>query len=177
MLVCDVASLPLFLSIPIAAGLHLLTMGHLLGVALGAGVAAVFFEAAYQVYLPSLVPAGQLAEGNAKLQGSEAAAQVAGPGAGGLLTQGFGAVAGVLADAATFAVSAACLLTLRHREPRPRDLAGRFGKGRDRPSVSPAPFPVRHLSRTALREPAPDDRTARRGRRRPDRAAAGNRRV
>ena len=125
MLVCDVVSLLLFLSIPVAAGLHLLTMGHLLGVALGAGVAAVFFEAAYQVYLPSLVPAGHLAEGNAKLQGSEAAAQVAGPGAGGLLTQGFGAVAGVLADAVTFAVSAACLLTLRHREPRPTASAPR----------------------------------------------------
>jgi MFS family permease len=79
MLVCDIASLLLFLSIPVAAWQHVLTMGQLLGVALGAGVAAVFFEAAYQVYLPSLVPAGQLAEGNAKLQGSEAAAQVAGP--------------------------------------------------------------------------------------------------
>jgi MFS family permease len=118
MLVCDVASLLLFLSIPVAAWLHALTMGHLLGVAFGAGLAAVFFEAAYQVYLPSLVPAGQLAEANAKLQGSEAAAQVGGPGAGGLLTHGFGAVAGVLADAVTFAISATCLLLMRHREPR-----------------------------------------------------------
>ena len=118
MLACDVASFLLFLSIPVAAWLHALTMGHLLGVALGAGMAAVFFEAAYQVYLPSLVPAEQLAEGNAKLQGSEAAAQVGGPGAAGLLTHGFGAVAGVLADAATFAFSAACLLALHHREPQ-----------------------------------------------------------
>jgi MFS family permease len=118
MLACDAASLLLFLSIPVAAWLHALTMGHLLGVALGAGTAAVFFEAAYQVYLPSLVPARQLAEGNAKLQGSEAAAQVCGPGAGGLLTHSFGAVAGVLADALTFAVSAVCLLALRHREPQ-----------------------------------------------------------
>jgi MFS family permease len=125
LLACDLVSLLLFLSVPVAAWLHTLTMGHLLGVALGSGLAAVFFEAAYQVYLPSLVPAGQLAEGNAKLQGSEAAAQVGGPGAGGLLTHSFGAVAGVLADAATFAISAACLLALRHREPRPAATAPR----------------------------------------------------
>ena len=131
MLACDIASLLLFLSIPVAAWLHVLTVGQLLGVALGAGVAAVFFEAAYQVYLPSLAPAGHLTEGNAKLQGSEAAAQVAGPGAGGLLTQSFGAVAGMFADAVTFGVSAVCLLSLRHREPPRAAGAPRRALGRE----------------------------------------------
>jgi hypothetical protein len=83
-----------------------------------AGVARVFFETSYQVYVPSLLDAGRLAEGNARLHGSEAAAQVAGPGAGGLIAQLFGAVAGIVADAVTFAVSAACLLAIRHRDAR-----------------------------------------------------------
>jgi MFS family permease len=118
MITCNVAALLLFVSVPVAAWLGALTIGHLLTVALLTGAAAVFFETAYQVYLPSLLSTEQLAEGNAKLHGSEAAAQVAGPGAGGLIAQLFGAVFGLLADAATFLVSILCLLAMRHREPR-----------------------------------------------------------
>ncbi|MEV6489094.1 MFS transporter [Actinoplanes sp. NPDC051633] len=118
MITCDVVALLLFLSVPVAAWLHVLTIAHLLVVALLAGTATVFFETAYQVYLPSLLDAGRLTEGNAKLQGSEAVAQVAGPGAGGLIAQVFGAVTGLLADAVTFLVSTVCLLTIGHREQR-----------------------------------------------------------
>ena len=118
MITCNVAALLLFISVPVAARLDALTIEHLLTVALLAGAAAVFFETAYQVYLPSLLDTDQLAEGNAKLHGSEAVAQVAGPGAGGLIAHLFGAVFGLLADAATFLVSTVCLLTMRHREPR-----------------------------------------------------------
>ena len=118
MITCNVAALLLFTSVPVAAWLNILTIGHLLTVALLTGAAAVFFETAYQVYLPSLLSTDQLAEGNAKLHGSEAVAQVAGPGAGGLIAQLFGAVFGLLADAASFLVSTVCLLTMRHREPR-----------------------------------------------------------
>jgi predicted MFS family arabinose efflux permease len=66
-----------------------------------------------------------MADGNAKLQSSEAAAQVAGPGLGGLIAQVFGAVVGLVADALSFAVSAACLLSIRTREPRPSRAARR----------------------------------------------------
>ena len=118
MITCNVAALLLFISVPVAAWLNALTIEHLLAVALLTGAAAIFFETAYQVYLPSLLSTGQLAEGNAKLHGSEAAAQVAGPGAGGFIAQLFGAVFGLLADAATFLISTVCLLTMRHREPR-----------------------------------------------------------
>ena len=83
-----------------------LTFPHLLGVELLLGAAAVFFQTAYQVYLPGILDADQLPEANAKLQGTEAAAQVAGPGLAGLVTQAVGAVAGLLVDAVSFAVSA-----------------------------------------------------------------------
>ncbi|MGK5683187.1 MFS transporter [Actinoplanes sp. URMC 104] len=118
MVTCNVAALLLFTSVPVAAWLDALTIGHLLTVALLAGAASVFFETAYQVYLPSLLGPDRLAEGNAKLHGSEATAQVAGPGVGGLIAQLAGAVFGLLADAATFLISTVCLLAMRHREPR-----------------------------------------------------------
>jgi MFS family permease len=119
MITCDVLSLLLFLSIPVAWWAGVLTVGHLLAVALLAGAARVFFQTAYQAYLPSLLAREDVPEGNAKLQSSEAAAQVVGPGTGGLIAQAFGAVAGLLADAVSFLVSAICLLTIRRREARP----------------------------------------------------------
>ncbi|MDH2424558.1 MFS transporter [Sphaerisporangium sp. TRM90804] len=116
MLACDLASLLLLLSVPVAAWIGMLTITHLLAVALLAGVSTVFFQTAYHVYLPTVVDAADLPEANAKLQGSESAAQVAGPGAAGLAAQALGAVSGLLADAATFLVSALCLMAVKARE-------------------------------------------------------------
>ncbi len=120
MLACDLAALLLFLSVPIAAWLGRLTIGHLLAVAFSAGTASVFFETAYQVYLPSLLNRDEVAEGNAKLQATEAAARVGGPGLAGLITQVAGAVNALVVDAATFLISTLCLLSIRTREPRPK---------------------------------------------------------
>ncbi|WP_433476076.1 MFS transporter [Spirillospora sp. CA-142024] len=121
MLAGDLAALLLFLSVPVAAWLDRLTIVHLLGVALGAGTASVFFQTAYQAYLPSLLDREEVADGNAKLQSTEAAAQVGGPGAAGLVVQFAGAVNALLLDAASFLVSALCLLGIRAREPRDGD--------------------------------------------------------
>jgi predicted MFS family arabinose efflux permease len=118
MLVCDAVSLAMFVSVPIAAGLGMLTISQLLVVALLAGTAKVFFATAYRTYLPALVPAQQLVDGNAKLQGSESAAQVAGPGLAGMLAQAVGAATGLLADAVSFLVSAVCLRAIRDIEPQ-----------------------------------------------------------
>ncbi|TFV91506.1 MFS transporter [Blastococcus sp. CT_GayMR16] len=127
MLVCDGVSLALLLSVPAAAWAGGLTFAHLLGVELLLGTAAVFFQTAYQVYLPGIVDAGSIPEANAKLQGSEAAAQVAGPGIAGLVTQAVGAVAGLLVDALSFAVSAVSLWRIRspeRAEPAAEDAGG-----------------------------------------------------
>jgi MFS family permease len=126
MIACDIASTLLFASIPAAAWLGLLSIGQLLVVALLGGAATVFFATAYRVYLPSLLPPDRLLDGNAKLQGSESAARFAGPGIAGLLAQSSGAVTGLLLDAASFFVSAACLLAIRGRE-WPVPVTGRPG--------------------------------------------------
>jgi MFS family permease len=119
MMAADLVSLAAFASIPVAAALGCLTVAQLLVVALLGGGAKVFFATAYKAFMPALLPAADLLEGNAKLQGSEQVSQVAGPGAAGLIAQAATAVGGVIADAASFAVSAACLSRIRVTEPRP----------------------------------------------------------
>ena len=90
MIVCDVISALLYASLPVAAWLHVLTIGQVIAVALLAGAVNVFFATAYQVYLPSLVTAADLIEGNAKLQGSAEVALICGRGAAGLAAQAVG---------------------------------------------------------------------------------------
>ncbi len=116
MLVCDLASLVLLLSVPLVACVGVVTFGHLLAVALLTGTASVFFTTAYSVYVPAIVTSEQVRDANAKLQGSEALAQVAGPGLAGLLAQVAGAVSGLVADALSFLASAVCLLRISRQE-------------------------------------------------------------
>ncbi|HCT78174.1 MAG TPA: MFS transporter [Micromonosporaceae bacterium] len=116
MLICNITSMLLMLSVPITAWLGVLTIEQLLVTALLTGTANVFFQTAYQVLLPSLLPREQLVEGNAKMQGAESAAHIAGPGFAGLLAQSLGVLSGLLVDAATFLVSTLCLLRIRGRE-------------------------------------------------------------
>ncbi|WP_049557096.1 MFS transporter [Nonomuraea sp. SBT364] len=123
MLTADWVSMAAFLSVPAAALLGVLTVAQLVVVALAAGTAKVFFATAYRAYLPSLVRGPDLLEANVKLQGSEQVANLAGPGIAGLLAQLFSAVGALLVDAASFAVSALCLMRVKHTEtiePRPR---------------------------------------------------------
>lgn len=79
MLGCDAASFALFASVPVAAWLGLLAVGWLLVVALLTGVSRVVFFAAYGAYLPALVPAAELPEGNAKIQPAPKAPRSARP--------------------------------------------------------------------------------------------------
>jgi MFS family permease len=120
MIYCDVASLLLYLSVPIAAGTGALSLPHLFAVAFGTGVASVFFKTAYQVFLPTLLRPADLPAGNARLQGTEAAAQIGGPGLAGLIAGAVGAVWALVFDAATFLASALCLAAIRSAgRPRP----------------------------------------------------------
>lgn len=113
MMACDAVSLVLYGSIPVAAALGLLTLGQLFVVAFLSGCAQVFFSTAYRAFLPAVLDKEDLVEGNAKLQGSESAAQVAGPSLGGVLAQVFGAANGLVADAISFVVSLVCLSRMR----------------------------------------------------------------
>ena len=106
-------------SVPAAWALSALTLGQLYAVSLVTGVLTVFFDVDYQSYLPALLPAGSLIDGNGKLQATQSGAEVAGPAAGGALVGALGAANAVAADAVCFLVSVASLLTIRAPETRP----------------------------------------------------------
>jgi hypothetical protein len=88
----------------------------------------VFFDVAYQSYLPALVERERLVEGNSKLILTQSTAEVAGPGIGGLLVSLASAPYAVAADAASYAVSVVSLLLIRRSEP-PRQPRARTGLG------------------------------------------------
>jgi MFS family permease len=112
-------------SIPLAYAIGHLTIGQLYVVALVTGVSTVFFDVAYQSYLPQLVDRSELVDGNAKLQASESVSQIAGPGVGGLLIQALSAPGAVLIDALSFVWSAAWVGAISARPPRPERKADR----------------------------------------------------
>ncbi len=118
MISCDVISALLYASLPVAAWAGVLVIGQVLAVALLAGAVNVFFATAYQVYLPAIVTAADLVEGNAKLQGSASVATIAGRSAAGLAAQAVGAATALLFNGVSFLVSAACLLGIRTGAPR-----------------------------------------------------------
>jgi MFS family permease len=106
-------------SIPFAAWLGFLSIGQLYVIALLVGVSTVFFDVAYQSYLPELIDRKSLVEGNAKLQASESVAQIAGPSIGGVLIQALTAPYAVLVDALSFVWSAAWVAAIKVRPPKP----------------------------------------------------------
>jgi predicted MFS family arabinose efflux permease len=113
MIGADLVALVFLASVPVAAAVHALTLGHLFVVALGNGVCTVFFRAAYPSLIRAVVPGSQQEQAFARLFGSESAAQVVGPGLGGLVAGVASAAWGLVADAVSFAVSAACLARMR----------------------------------------------------------------
>jgi MFS family permease len=109
------------LVLPIAWLFGALSFPMLLIVATVVGAATVFFDVAYQSYLPDLVPGPRISEGNAKLQISHSVAEVTGPGIGGLLVRLLGAPLVIVIDALSFLGSVIFTLRIRHREePKPK---------------------------------------------------------
>jgi MFS family permease len=115
----DVGRALLLGSLPLAWYLDVLTLTQLYAVALLTGVLTVFFDVAYQSYLPSLVGRDHLVEGNAKLEASRAVSQIAGPSVGGGLVQWLTAPYAVLVDAASYLWSAIWIGAISTREERP----------------------------------------------------------
>lgn len=106
-------------SVPAAYAAGVLTLGQLYGVAFLTGCLTVFFDVAYQSYLPSLVERDELSDGNSKLESSRATAQVAGPGLAGLLVSALRAPYAVAFDAASFVASAVFMTAIRREEELP----------------------------------------------------------
>lgn len=104
-------------SLTIAWVIGALTITHLIVVAATVGAASTLFQIADVAYLPTLIGKDQLAEGNSKLESTEAIAEVSGPASAGALIAAFGAPIAVVVDAASYVWSAVTLGRIRAVEP------------------------------------------------------------
>jgi MFS family permease len=116
LVVGDLSRALLLASVPVAYWLGELTMAQLYVVGFLVGIATVFFDVAYQSYLPSLVERQQLIDGNAKLEISRAAAQLGGPGLAGIVIDFLRAPAALAFDAVSFVGSALFIFSIRKSE-------------------------------------------------------------
>ena len=117
LVLADLGRAAALVTIPLAAAFDAITIGQLYVVGFAVGALSVFFDLAYQSYLPALVGQRQLVDANAKVEVTRSAAQVGGPGLAGLLVAALTAPYAVAADALSFVASAVFLLRMRTIEP------------------------------------------------------------
>jgi MFS family permease len=117
----DVGRGLLLCSVPIAYLTGHLTLAQLFVVGFLTGILTVFFDVAYQSFLPELINRSQLNDGNGKLEASKSIAEMAGPMLGSALLQVAAAPFTIAIDAASFLVSGLFLRSIRTSlPPRPR---------------------------------------------------------
>jgi MFS family permease len=119
LIVGDLGRAAVLASIPLAYAFGALTIWQLYVVGFVSGVLTVFFDVAYQSYLPSLVARDQLVEGNSKLEISRSGAQLGGPALAGVLVETLTAPVAILVDAVSFLGSGLFVLGIRKREEVP----------------------------------------------------------
>ena len=115
----DLGRAVLLATIPLAYALGELTLTQLYIVGFLVGIHTVFFDVAYQSYLPQIVDRETLVEGNSKLQMTVSGAAIAGPGLSGGLIALVSAPYAILVDASSFVVSGGFTAAIRKREDPP----------------------------------------------------------
>ncbi len=118
MIWADLGRAALLCLIPLAAVVGWLRLELLFVVAPLVGVLGVFFDVAYQSFVPVLVTRERLTRANSRLATSDALAEITAPGLAGLLVQLITAPMALLLDAASFVVSALSVW-LVHAEEAP----------------------------------------------------------
>ena len=102
--------------VPVLWWADALRVWHLMAIALVMGVATVFFDVAYQSFVPSLVARSQIAEANGKFEATAQLAGITGPALGGWLVGILTAPIAVLATGVTYVASMVALLFTRDHE-------------------------------------------------------------
>jgi MFS family permease len=125
LITADVARAVLLMGVPAATALHLLRIELLYVTIFGLMVLTAWFDIAYMSYVPSLVERERLVQANSRLEISNSAAQIGGPGLAGLLVQLLTAPFAIVADSCSFVCSALAVTLIRRREPAPPPAQGR----------------------------------------------------
>jgi MFS family permease len=105
--------------IPVLAFTGQLRIEYLYVIMFLVGSLNVFFQLAYQAYLPVLVEREQIMEGNSKLAASTSIAEIGGPSVGSLLVALFSPPFTLILDAVSFLISGAMLGFIRKPEQIP----------------------------------------------------------
>ncbi len=126
MVVADVTRAVLLCTVPVAAVLGVLGLAQLFAVAFTVGTLNVWFSVANASLFVAVLPDEGYVGGQSLIHGSRAFSSLIGPGLGGVLVQVFTAPFAVLADAASFLLSALALTRIRSAEP-PTEPARRGG--------------------------------------------------
>src|SRR3954465_1683380 len=108
MIATDLGRALLMVTIPLAAFLGWLGLGHLYVITALVSVLTVFFDVAYQSTLPSVVKNDELVEANSRLSAALSVAEASAFSSAGWLIQLLTAPVAVLVDAFTF-VASSCL--------------------------------------------------------------------
>ena len=126
LVVGDLGRAALLSLLPAAYLLGVLSLPLVIAIGFSVGVLTVFFDVAYQSYLPMLISREDLVEGNSKLEFSRSAAGLLGPGIAGTVIAAVRAPIAILLDAVSFALSAVLLLSIRTRnsDALPQEASG-----------------------------------------------------
>jgi MFS family permease len=108
-------------SLTLAWAVGVLSIGHVIATGAVVGAASSLFQITDNTYLPSLIGRHQLGEGNAKLESTEAVAEITGPAVAGYLIRIVGAPLAIVFNAATYVWSAILLGRIRSVEPPPSE--------------------------------------------------------
>ncbi len=119
MVAMDLVRCGALLSVPVAYALGVLGFGQLLVVSVAVAAADITFTAAGGAYLKSLVPPGDLLVANGRFEATTWTATALGPPLGGAAIGAFGPMTTVLANAASFLLSALGIRAVGGKEPRP----------------------------------------------------------
>ena len=128
MIATDLGRALLMVTIPLAAFLGWLGLGHLYVVAALVSVLSVFFDVAYQSILPTLVKNEELVEANSRLSAALSVAEASAFSSAGWMIQILTAPVAILVDAFTFVASAG--LVARIKDPSSRTVSATPGSQR-----------------------------------------------
>jgi Na+/melibiose symporter-like transporter len=116
LIAADLIRAALVASLTVAWLFGALSLTQVVVVGAGVGAASALFEITDVAYLPALIGRRRLAEGNAKLETTEAIAEITGPASAGVLIAALGAPLAVAIDAASYVWSAVMLGRIRAAE-------------------------------------------------------------
>src|SRR5215207_1557621 len=119
MVAADLVRCAALASVPAAYALGALTLAQLVAVAVVVAAAGIAHRAASGAFVKGLVPSGELLTANARFESTTWTATVVGPPLGGAAIGLLGPAVTVIADAASFGLSALGLRAVRAEEARP----------------------------------------------------------